>query len=192
MQDIFSPIIPDKTIQYLFAPMDRPYAEFTSGRYDKVKTLKIPRMSLTRGNPTFAIARQNHARIPKLGFTSEAKTDLYSSKYPIPIDIPYQMDLWVGYEAESQALQIAFMRQMVSGIVYPTVYINEFFLTKYLPLILDGSIVIAPEPDIGGEFRLVRATIPLKAETWIFADADNVDTTTTIREILLKLRNLTP
>ena len=187
MEAKFRPVIPDKDIQLLFAPPDRPYSEYVSGRYDKVKTLRIPRMSLSRSGLSFAQNRYNHSKIRYLGYTSTSKLRMKQSPYPIPVDIPYQMDFWVGYESEIQALQIEFLRQMVSGIVYPTVYINDTFLTKYLPVYLDGAIVNS-ETELGSEFRHVRATLPLKAEAWIYAD--NIDETTTIRDIILRVRDM--
>lgn len=186
----FASTIPDKALQILFAPPDRPYAERESGHYGNSLMLKKPRVAVARQDITYDMSRGNPTNIRFMGYTEDSKLNLNKVNYPIPINIPYQLSFWTEYEAEIQAYMVAFLRELWSGIFYTKVTINSLFLDKLVPFILDGSIVNETELEPGSEFREIRMIIPLKAETWIYDDASTE--VPVIREILMNTYNQDP
>ena len=183
----FRQVVPDKQLQILFAPPDRPYAEVESGRVTDKRTLRLPRISVSRQDYTFVPDRQNPTTVRYCGVTSLAKTSMCQANYPIPIDLPYQLDFWTEYETELQAYIAFFMRQLHAGIKYITVFINNLWQNKITPFHLEGTIVNGTEPEPGGEFREIRATVPLRAEAFLYdEEASEVPV---IREIVVNVKD---
>ena len=183
----FTGIVPDKPLQLLFAPPDRPYAEVTSGVEVGHDMLKKPRIAVARLDYTLAAARQNQTMIRHAGLVGTAGLMVRQVHFPIPIDIPYQLSFWTEYESELQALLVEFFRALYSGVLYLSTFINEIWNNKIISFHLDGSVTNDTTQEPGQDFREIRAVVPLRAEAWLF---DEVPTLTPrAREIILRTRD---
>lgn len=177
----FRDVVPDKELQIMFAPPDRPFAEVSSGRVTGGKTLRLPRVSVSRADYEYDPDRRNQTLLRYCGPTTAAGNALNQANFPIPVNLPYQVDFWTEYESEMQAYFSHFLRQLYSGIIHITVYINNLWTDKITPYIMEPGVANAVETDPGGEFREIRTTFQLRCEAFLY---DEVPTTApTIREV---------
>lgn len=163
-------LLPGVTTQIVVATPKRTFADVLSGKLINNDLLTLPRVSLTRLGYSIDNNRYNFNRIRKLGWDSSVKHDkIISAKFPIPITISYQVDLWTKYVKEMNVWLQKFMYDFDSTMVYLHVDTGSVFGDKIFPLIIDSeNIQDTSEIEPGIEERLIRKTLTFKADGWLF------------------------
>lgn len=171
------PLIKDKTTQILISTPRRSYAEVTTGRLVDEKTFKLPRIAVTRQQHSLDSSRFNSNRIRRLGWTnSDLKVAIRNGKFPTPIMIPYQIDLWTMYVSEMNLWEQKILFDFAPNYTYLSIRPDDVWGSKSYAVFMDGDIADNSDLEPGEENqREIRKTVSLNCACWIF-DQDLVDT----------------
>lgn len=173
MQTNLASLLPGRTTQILISTPRKAFAEVTSGVLVNERTLTTPRIALQRLYTNNAPKRFNASRLRALGWSNDSsneKRSLLSSKFPAPIDIHYQVDLWSRFYKEINLWERQLLESFASQYIYLRIRPNDMFGWKSYIVFLDGQISNNSdlEPEEGE--RIIRKTLMLRAECWIFPD----------------------
>jgi len=165
LNDNLSSLLVGRTTQMLIATPRRGFAEVFSGRLVDNNTLTLPRISITRLDHANDPERYCKTRVRRLGWCDDdAKKRLISAKFPSPVTIPYQIDLWTRFVSEMNLWEQKFLTEFDAQYIYITIRPDDVWQDKSHATHLDGGIVDNSdlEPDEGE--RAIRKTVNLRME----------------------------
>jgi hypothetical protein len=163
-------VIEGRTTQLLFATPRRAFVEVTTGQVVDNRTLKLPRVSVQRLDSLNDPSRYNSNRIRHLGWLNPPlKRQKIGASYPVPIVLPYQIDLWTSWSKDMNLWEQMLLSQFASGYTYQSIRPDDVWRDKSYIVFLDGGIVNNSdlEPGTEGE-RQIRKTVNLRAECRIY------------------------
>lgn len=182
--------LPTHSVQILVAVPMKGYAEVTTGRIIDNETLTLPRISITRLGKTLAPDRFNATRIRRLGWAHNDGTHraIRAGKYPTPIDINYQIDLWSEYVRDMNLLEQKLLFEFAFSYIYLQVRPDDVWGDKIYPIFLDGEIADNSDLEVGENDRSIRKTLSIRAECWIW-DQDTVAPVNVVKRFELQYRD---
>jgi len=182
----------DYPVARVFASPERAFAEMKK-MLDKKSAavgknspsvVPLPFISISRTFEDFDPTRYNRHELRRL-FSNSAGTECLSVKWPIPVNIRYQLDVWAMYGRDMSSIKQQYKllfweggRDYLLEVRHP-VYLNDpsrtyadAYYDMRIPLFNEG-IVNNSDLEPGEQRRKVlRETFTLRAEGWIFAPAD--------------------
>jgi hypothetical protein len=148
----------------IFAPPDRAFDESDDNIQERPE---LPRVSVFRTDYNYMPERAHSGTIRKLGLIAPDNKEMRRARYPMPIGIPYQIDMWTRYKWQVQRYLNDVLWEFHPQVKQLLVYIDEVWQDKKVDLLLDGtSDTTDLEP--GDQPRLVRHTVSINAEAWLF------------------------
>lgn len=187
--DTLPPLLKGRTTQVLIAVSRKAFAEVTTLKVVDNNTVTLPRISVTRLSHRSDPKRFNSNRIRRLGWTdSTLQTRLRSGKYPAPIVIPYQIDLWTKYSSEMNVWEQKILFDLASQYIYLTIRPDDVWGDKQYILMMGGDITDNSDLDPGEGNGPIRKTFTLNAECWLFDQA--LASTAIIKRLEGQLRDI--
>jgi hypothetical protein len=185
LKDTYGATLDGKTIDYRWSPTDRPHGQREQLGEGATHTPQLPTISLSRTTEEFDWTRTLRPGPVKLGYLDESLLQLRTAKAPVPIEVNWQVDIWVEKRRE---LNFIFEQIATNFRQYQTlsVYIDSVWGDKYMPIWFD-SWSDATRLEAGEDHAYRRGVISLRTEFWLF---DTVyGSVRTIRDILTELRD---
>jgi len=141
----------------------------------KIIKSELPRISVWRTGINFDPSRFNCNYLTRLKYNA-SKTSIAQMKFPIPISLSYQVDIWSRYRGMMQLIQLQVLQDLISQ---PPMYLSILFGSdlgqKLIPAFLDGQTDNSDlEP--GERLRRIRQTLDIRLDGWIFALPEWIDT----------------
>jgi len=173
IQDNFPPLLEGRTTQLLIATQRKAFAEVTSGQIIDERTRKLPRISLQRLDPENDPTRFNSNRIRRLGWcnpTQDPQSHLLSSKFPAPVIIPYQIDMWTRFVKEMNLWERFIMETFSPSYTYLRIRPNDVWGWKMFSVFWEGAVINNSDLEPQEEERQIRKTININCECWMFPD----------------------
>jgi len=173
LQDNFVPLLEGRNVQLVVATPRKAFAEATTGRLIDERTRTLPRISVQRLDPENDPTRYNRSRIRRLGWcnpTQDPQSHLLGSKFPAPVIIPYQIDLWTRFVKEMNLWERYIIEAFSPSYMYLRIRPNDVWGWKLYSVFWDGAINNNSdlEPEEGD--RQIRKTITIRCECWMFPD----------------------
>ena len=166
----FVPIIPGKTAQALIATPHRAYMEVETQDMILDQTrLHVPRLALTRMNYARDAARFNPIIIRALGrATTPGLYKLKQEQYPVPINIPYQIDFWTEFARDMNLWAQRFLYEFAFSYKYLQVHVDSMWGDKQFFLVLEGDLQDTSDLEPQEGYREIRRTATVTAQCWLF------------------------
>jgi hypothetical protein len=169
LNDNLPPLIKGRTTQILIATAKKAYAEVTTGRVVENETLTFPRISITRLDKANDPMRFNSNRIRRLGWCRpEPHSALRSARFPAPMTITYQVDMWTRFVSEMNLWDQKILLEFAPQYIYLRVRIDDVWLEKMYPVFLEGAISDNSDLEPMEGDRAIRHTLTLRADAWVF------------------------
>lgn len=166
-----SPLLVGKVTQILLSIPRKGFAEVTTGKLVDNRTLAIPRVSVQRLGTKNDPSRFNANRIRRLGTTSPPnRNSILSGKFPAPISIRYQIDLWTTLVSEMNLWERFVLETFAPAYIYLKIRPNDVWGDKIYFTELEGDIVDNSDLEPGEDERQVRKTITIRCDGWFFDD----------------------
>jgi len=167
-----SPLLVGRTVQVLFVTPRKTFAEVTTGQLVDERTLIVPRISVQRLDPENDPTRYNSNRMRRLGWAYSDLDDhrsMLSSKFPAPVNVQYQIDLWTRFVEEMNLWERYVLEEFASTYIYLRIRPNDVYGWKKYIVFLRG---IANNSDLepGEGEREIRKTVTLECQCWMFPD----------------------
>lgn len=164
-----STILTGRSTQILVATPRRAYAEVTTGRVVDNDTLTFPRISVSRLDHQNDPTRYNAFRFRRLGWCSDTyQRKIKSGRFPVPINIAYQVDLWTRFVTEMNLWEQKFLMEFAAQYLYLQIRPDDIWQNKMYPVFLDSPISDTSDLEPGDGERAIRKTVSLRAEAWLF------------------------
>ena len=180
-------LLPEVTTQILIATPRRAFADVMSGKIVNNETLTLPRMSVSRLDVANDPSRFNSNRLRKLGRVDQDRwKKIRSAKFPTPINISYQIDLWSKRVEEMNVWIAKFLTDFASTYKYLSITPNDIYGAKTYPNFME-SIADTSELNPGSDDRLIRKSIGLKTSCWLFDES--IVNVNTIRKVVAEFRD---
>lgn len=173
IRDNMFPLLPGRNPQLTVATQRKAFAEATTGQLLNERTLIIPRISLQRLDPVNDPSRFNSNPIRRLGWANAASGEqrrLIKGKFPVPVNIPYQIDMWTRFTKEMNLWERFIFETFSPQYTYLRIRPNDVWGWKMFIVFLDGAIRNNSDLEPAEEEREVRKTVTLRAEGWFFPD----------------------
>jgi hypothetical protein len=131
--------------------------------------------------------RQRSGRLRNIAYSDATMTNLFSTTFPIPIKINYQVDFWTKRKSEMNQWIVQFHTDFLLQTKYLKIEVDEFFRNKWVCLLNDGELTDNSDLETGEDRPLVRYTAQLIAETWIFPRPEEVRRDPAIQQVTLEV-----
>lgn len=172
INNLLPPLLKGRTTQILVATARKAYAEVTTARLADNETLTFPRIAVTRLDYVNDPNRFNSNRIRRLGWCSTPVNQaLRSARYPAPVNISYQVDLWTRYAKEMNLWVQQLMFEFAPQYIYLQIRPDDVWQDKKYIVFLEGSIADNSDLEPGEGERAIRRTFTVRAEAWVFDQA---------------------
>jgi hypothetical protein len=168
INDTLVPELPGRDVQLLISTPMRRYADVLSGKLCGNNTLKTPRIAITRMDHANDPARYNSYTIRRLGACGNNLSRFRQARFPAPILVPYQVDVWTRKVAEMNQVEQKVLFDFASELVYLSIRPDDVWQDKKYATFLDGPIADNSELEPGDERRAIRRSISLRCECWMF------------------------
>lgn len=136
----------------------------------EVDKLPLPFVTFQRGNIDIRTNEQNQnwpiRNLQFLSGTNQRRTAY--SRYPKPLIIEYQIDIWCRYENHANFFQFKILEQFDGRVAYWSVA-NPITGVKMMMPIRDRNIRTTSDTEIDKD-RIIRITMTVHVEAWIFFD----------------------
>lgn len=162
------PELPGRDVQLLIATPMRRYADVLSGKLCGNETLKTPRITITRMDHERDPERYNSYTIRRLGACGNTQSRVRAARFPAPIMIPYQLDIWTRKVTEMNMVEQRVLFDFAPEYVYLQIRPDDVWQDKKYATFLDGAVTDNSELDPGDGKRAIRRTIGLRCECWLF------------------------
>jgi len=177
VQNYMIPLLPGRNVQLSVATARKAFAEVSTGQLLNERTLIVPRISLQRLDPVNDPARFNSNPIRRLGWaysTANDQRQLIKGKFPTPVNIPYQLDLWTRFTKEMNLWERFIFDTFSPQYTYMRIRPNDVWGWKLFIVFLDGPVRNNSDLEPGEGERKIRKTVPLRVEGWFFPDTFDV------------------
>jgi len=176
LNNTLPPLLEGRSTQILVSTARKAYAEVTTARLADNETLTTPRISLTRLDYVNDPMRFNSNRVRRLGWCSTpVNQSLRNAKFPAPVTISYQVDLWTRFAKEMNLWVQQLMFDFAQQYIYLSTRPDSVWQDKLFIMFLEGGISDNSELEPGEGDRSIRRTFTLRADGWIF-DQSFLDT----------------
>jgi hypothetical protein len=163
------PLLKGRTTQLLVATARKAYAEATTGQVAENETLTFPRIALTKTGKINNPSRFNSNRVRRLGWCDDTKRSrIRSARFPAPMDITYQVDLWTRFVSEMNIWEQQLMLEFAPQHIVLDVRIDDVWQEKLYSVFLEGDIGDTSDLEPAEGERAIRRTMSLRAEAWVF------------------------
>lgn len=173
IRDNMFPLLPGRTPQLTIATQRKAFAEVTTGQLLNERTLIVPRISVQRLDSVNDPSRFNSNPIRRLGWAYSASGEqrqLIKGKFPTPINIPYQIDMWTRFTKEMNLWERFIFDTFSPQYAYLRIRPNDVWGWKMYIVFLDGPVRNNSDLEPAEEEREIRKTVTLRAECWFFPD----------------------
>jgi hypothetical protein len=185
------PLLEGRTTQLLVATARKAFAEATTGALVDNRTLTTPRISIQRLDHANDPERFNSNQIRFLGFCDPPDGDVdkrvRKGRFPAPVQIPYQIDLWTRFVSEMNLWEQFVLFEFAPQYIYLQIRPDDVWGDKKYIVFLDGPIVDNSDLEPGEGERLIRRTINLRAEGWLFDQS--IVPTKVVKRLEMEYRN---
>lgn len=167
----FVSLIPGKIAQVLIATPHRAYMEVETGDMLTDQTrLRVPRIALTRMNYSRDASRFNPNVIRALGRVSGSRglSKLYQEQYPVPINIPYQIDFWTEFGRDMNIWAQRFLYEFGFGYKYLSITPDAMWGIKKFFLSLESDLQDTSDLEPQEQYREIRRTATVTAQCWLY------------------------
>lgn len=163
------PLLEGRNTQVLVSTARKAFADVTTARLADNETLTTPRIAVTRLDYVNDPIRFNSNRVRRLGWCSTpVQHALRSAKFPAPVNISYQVDLWTRFAKEMNLWVQQVMFDFASQYIYLSIRPDSVWQDKLFIVFLEGGVADNSELDPGEGDRIIRRTFTLRVEGWIF------------------------
>jgi len=175
----------------IYAPPDRAMMETVSVRQNNTQRPQLPIVSLYQaGDIPVPANKATTAKLRKLGYSkaySQNKLKIRQGRHPVPVHIPYVLDVWAETAREARLLVQELVWLGGSNAEWLRVWAGTVFGWKVAYLNFGGTIGNNTNLEALGrsEQRLVRYTLPFELQAWVFDPA--VYETDTMRQVRLRI-----
>ena len=163
----------------------------TRAEIDDTKRLPIPRISIMRQNvdPDLNRQRPPWIEVRAAAYHDDTKAMAYSTPFPIPINLGYQVDFWTRKQSEMNRWLIQFHRDFQLQVLYLRTVVDDFWRTKFMGIILESGPDDTSDLEPGEDRTLIRQTAIFTSQTWIWPTMDEFRTSPTVKDIILQLES---
>jgi hypothetical protein len=168
VNDTLIPELPGREVQLLISTPMRRYADVLSGKLCGNETLKTPRIVVTRMDHSNDPERYNPYTIRRLGKCGSTNSRFRSAKFPAPIIVPYQLDIWTRKVSEMNKVEQRILFDFRPQYIYLQIRPDDVWQDKKYATFLDGPVADNSELEPGDERRAIRRTVTLRCECWLF------------------------
>lgn len=172
LSNLLPPLLEGRSTQILVSTARKAYAEVTTARLADNETLTTPRIVVTRLDYMNDPNRFNSSRIRRLGWCdSTVNSALRNSRWPSPVNISYQIDLWTRYAKEMNLWVQQVMFEFSPQYIYLRIRPDSVWGDKTFIVFLEGGIADNSDLEPGEGDRSIRRTFNLRLEGWVFDQA---------------------
>lgn len=139
--------------------------------------MPLPYVSFWRGDPKFGVRRNQNFPVRNIGFiSSSGQRRTGSMRYPTPVNIPYQVEIWCKSISTQGYLVQKMMEQFWTHLAYWSVQ-TPYGTRVIMPIKMNG-MTDTSELEAGSEARdrILRYTFNLEVEGKMFHDIKEVPT----------------
>jgi len=133
--------------------------------------IALPLASFTRSDLTVDMLRFKSVKKRNTGYLRQDKDEIYQYRFPLPYNITYQVDFWTRYESTLDAIKVWVMLRFPHGnYLYLPVDFREISKHYAIQNVYTqfGGITDTSDLEPGSEQRIIRATMTLDLQGWIF------------------------
>lgn len=175
LRTVFNPCFDTKTPVVQMAQKDRAFAETdTPTPLAPAGRPALPRVTLTNGDPQQYTEYFNPNRIRKLGYSDTTRNKIRSARYPKPVTLPYQLNIWTEYQREMNRCMQAFWDVLPGGqFIYLPFDVDAIapfpcYGIKDVGLFAEGGFTDTGKLEPGKDERYLRRSINLTTRAWIW------------------------
>lgn len=169
VQSTFPSLLVGRTTQLLVATPLRRFAEVTTGRLIDNETLLLPRITITKLDPSNDPARFNSNKIRRLGWDGAQHKAIKAGRFPAPVNFEYQIDFWTKKVAEMNLWEQKILWDFAPQYIYLQIRPDDVWQNKKFIVFLASAIADNSEYEPGADAdRAIRKTMTIRAEARIY------------------------
>jgi hypothetical protein len=167
--DNLVPLQEGRSVDVLVSTPRKGFAEATTAVLADNRRRTLPRIVIQRLDIINDPIRFNPNRIRRLGYCNPPdQNKLISGKFPSPVNIPYQIDLWARFIKEMNIWEQYIMDVFASSYLYLKIRPNDVWGDKSYITFLDGPITDNSDLEPDEKERQIRKTLTFRSEAWIY------------------------
>jgi len=158
-----------ETIPVVLATPEKVFAEMTrlQGQGSKLRPI-LPFITITRVSSERDATRYNISDIPKVAqLDAELQDSAIATKYPVPVNISYQFDVWMNFKDHENKAKQSFMLAL-NHPCYVEFTIDKYIKDKICYFTLESQTDTSSLEPAVEENRIFRNTYNCNLNAWLY------------------------
>lgn len=164
----------ERSVQVLLAPPNRAMMVEKTTTQNSAERPLLPRISIYRlGAYTFPSSHWKTTKVRRLGWARaqfQKRLKIRQAKHPLPVRIPYQIDIWTETMREADLLIQYLVFLQGTSSEWLEIWAGDPWGWKVASLNFEGQVSDNTNLEALGRHDpvLIRKTIPFRIEGWVF------------------------